>query len=94
MPTIREQMIDLLSEGPLSAHDISQTLKIQEKEVYSHLSHIKRSLLARRRRLYIVAARCISCGFTFKDRERFKKPGHCPVCRSGRIRPPQYGVVT
>lgn len=93
MPTIREQMIDLLSEGEHDAYEISQILRIQEKEVYLHLPHIMKSLVPRKRRLKIVPAVCISCGFAFKDRWRFKKPGRCPRCRSERIQPPRY-VIT
>lgn len=93
MPTIREQMIDLLLEGEHDVYEISQSLRIQEKEVYLHLSHITKSLVPRKRRLKIVPAACISCGFAFKERGRFKKPGRCPRCRSERIRPPRY-VIT
>jgi predicted Zn-ribbon and HTH transcriptional regulator len=93
MPTIREQMIDLLSEGEHDAYEVSQRLRIQEKEVYQHLSHITKSLAARNRRLKIVPAACVSCGFSFKDRGRLKKPGRCPMCRSERIRSPRYTVV-
>lgn len=93
MPTIREQMIDLLLEGEHDACEISQILRIQEKEVFLHLPHIKKSLAPRKHRLTVVPAACISCGFTFRDRRRFKKPGRCPKCRSERIRPPRY-VIT
>jgi len=93
MPTIREQMIDLLSEGEHEASEISQVLRIQEKEVYRHLPHIKKTLATRKRRLTIVPAACISCGFTFRDRRRFTKPGRCPICRSERIQPPRYRIL-
>jgi len=93
MPTIRERMIDLLSEAEHDVCDISQHLSIQEREVYQHLSHITKSLTHRKRRLEIIPAVCISCGFTFKERGRFKKPGRCPICRSERIRPPRYTIT-
>ncbi|AOY58547.1 MULTISPECIES: transcriptional regulator [Desulfococcus] len=93
MPTIREQMIDVLSEGEHDVYEISQRLGIQEKAVYQHLSHITKSLTHRKHRLKIVPAACISCGFTFKERSRFKKPGRCPLCRSERIRQPRYAII-
>ncbi len=92
MPTIREQMISLLSEGEYDAYELSQCMRIQEREVYPHLQHISKTLAARGRRLIIAPAACISCGFTFKNRARFKKPGRCPICRSERIRPPRYSI--
>ena len=93
MPTIREQMMDLLLEGEYDVYEISQHLNVQEKDVYQHLSHITKTLAPRKRRLNIVPAVCISCGFRFKERRRFKKPGRCPMCRSERIRPPLYGIT-
>jgi len=33
---------------------------------------------------------CTKCGFTFEDRNRLKKPGKCPKCRSERIDEPAY----
>jgi predicted Zn-ribbon and HTH transcriptional regulator len=37
-------MIDLLSEEEMSAIEVSQELRIAEKEVYTHLPHIARSV--------------------------------------------------
>ena len=93
MPTIREQLIELLRTGEYDAYDLSQRLRIQEKEVYLHLPHIAKTLAPRGQRLQVDPAACISCGFTFKDRRRHKKPGRCPVCRSERIRPPRFSIV-
>ncbi|WP_373501310.1 transcriptional regulator [Desulfococcus sp.] len=93
MPTIREQMIDLLLTGEYDAHELSQHLRIQEKEVYLHLPHIAKTLAPRKRRLTVVPAACIACGFAFRDRSRFEKPGRCPVCRSERIRSPRFSIA-
>ncbi|HBF42743.1 MAG TPA: transcriptional regulator, partial [Desulfobacteraceae bacterium] len=38
MKTIRKQMIELLDKKEMGVRDISQTLRIREKEVYAHLS--------------------------------------------------------
>jgi predicted Zn-ribbon and HTH transcriptional regulator len=48
MPTTRQQMILLLSEGNCTARDLSQTLGVREKEVYAHLAHIARSVVPQR----------------------------------------------
>jgi len=47
--TIRKQMIELLDNKEMSARDLSQALSIREKEVYTHLSHIARSVTAQKR---------------------------------------------
>jgi predicted Zn-ribbon and HTH transcriptional regulator len=93
MQTIRQQMIALLSEQARSARDLSQMLSIQEKEVYSHLSHIARSVGSRRHKLVIIPFRCLSCGYVFDDRKRFTRPGRCPRCKGERIEEPRYKVV-
>lgn len=94
MPTLRERLMDLLQAGEYDAYDISQALRIQEKEVYLHLPHIAKTLASRRQRLKIAPAACIFCGFTFRERTRLKKPGRCPACRSERIRPPRFSIVS
>jgi len=48
--TTRQQMIVLLSESEMSARDISQAMRIREKEVYEHLPHIARSLEAQKKK--------------------------------------------
>ncbi len=93
LPTTRKQMIKLLSQEECSARDLSQMLRIQEKEVYTHLSHIARSVAPQKQRLVTMPSRCLSCGYAFDTRKRFTKPGRCPRCRGERIQEPRYRVV-
>jgi predicted Zn-ribbon and HTH transcriptional regulator len=86
-------MIMLLSKGECRARDLSQMLGIREKEVYAHLSHIERSVTPQKKKLIIIASRCLSCGYVFDTRKRFTKPGRCPRCKSERIQEPTYRVV-
>jgi predicted Zn-ribbon and HTH transcriptional regulator len=44
MKTLRKDMILLLSDKELSAREISFAVGVGEKEVYTHLSHIARSV--------------------------------------------------
>ena len=90
--TIREQLIALISQGPVGVRELSQLVHQSEKEVYEHLLHIRRSLKAEGKRLEIEPAACLACGFVFTDRDRFHPPGRCPRCRSSRIRRPRYGL--
>lgn len=92
MNTIRKQMIALLREDELDALDLSQLLSIREKEVYEHLPHIARSLAAAGEKLVIRPYHCLNCGYTFKERSRFNRPGRCPHCKEGHIEMARYSV--
>jgi predicted Zn-ribbon and HTH transcriptional regulator len=92
MKTIRQQMISLLKMAPMDLRDLSQALRISEKEVKSHLPHIAKTLSARNDRLKVIPARCESCDYAFSDRKRLSPPGRCPRCRQSRIQGPWYQV--
>ena len=92
--TLRQQIIDLLEESEHTARGLSARLRIKEKEVYTHLPHIQRSVSAGRGKLQITPAECLSCGFVFKDRRRFTSPGRCPRCRCEHISEPLYRIAT
>ncbi|GAH22088.1 unnamed protein product, partial [marine sediment metagenome] len=44
MQTIRQKIVELLSEGEMDARELSREVSIREKEVYEHLAHIAKSL--------------------------------------------------
>ncbi|MDH4331549.1 MAG: transcriptional regulator [Desulfobulbaceae bacterium] len=90
--TTRHAIMALLGEGPVSAQDISTAAHLPEKEVYSHLEHIRRSLHATGGVLEITPAECARCGFVFAKRERMTTPGKCPVCRNEAIRDPLFSL--
>lgn len=92
MQTIRQEMIRLLGSEELSARELSQTLRIREKEVYEHLRHIRRSVESSGKQLKILPARCLACGYTFESRNRFTSPGKCPRCKNEHIEDPRYKV--
>jgi predicted Zn-ribbon and HTH transcriptional regulator len=91
--TLRQQMVQLLAEGRYRAREISQELGIREKEVYDHLPHIARSLEHRAQKLMVEPASCLSCGYLFRKRGRFEKPGKCPLCKAQHIREPRYYIA-
>jgi predicted Zn-ribbon and HTH transcriptional regulator len=93
MQTLRQQLIALLEENEMTARDISRELKIQEKEVFEHLSHIRQTLKNRKKTLLIIPFQCMTCNFTFKDRKRLTRPGRCPKCKQGRIEAARYRIV-
>ena len=90
--TLRQQMMVLLEEEECRVRDISQALHISEKEVGDHLTHIRRSLSGTRQTLTIRPSECLACGFTFKERRRFSRPGRCPRCRKTRISMPRFRI--
>jgi transcriptional regulator len=93
MKTLRQQIIDALRRTPLDLLQLSQMLGISEKEILTHLPHIAKSLAHRHCRFAMVPARCVGCGFEFKERRRFSPPGRCPRCRQSRIQGPWYQVT-
>lgn len=90
--TIRQEIIAQLLQGPCSARDLSAAAKIPEREVYGHLEHIQKSLEATEQQLLLIPAECKKCGFVFAKREKFKRPGKCPVCRGESIREPLFTI--
>ena len=90
--TTRHAILALLGEGPVSAKDISTAVHLPEKEVYSHLEHIRRSLHTFGTVLAVTPAECRGCGFVFAKRDRMTSPGKCPVCRSEAILDPLFSL--
>ena len=93
MPTLRQQIIELLTDGEMDARELSREVGIKEKEVYEHLTHISRSLEAKGRKLYIRPSECLKCGYVFKDRKRFTRPGRCPRCKKSHLQSPGFHIT-
>lgn len=90
--TVRREIADVLEGRTLSARDISGAVRISEKDVYEHLSHIQKTINKRDYKLIITPAECKKCGFVFRKRERLKKPGKCPICRGEAIEGPLFSI--
>ena len=88
--TLRQSMITLLRHNPLSAREISEQVGVTEREVYTHLEHIRQSLHREATTLSVLPAECRGCGFMFTKRDRLKRPGRCPLCRGQSISQPRY----
>lgn len=93
METIRQQMMALLREKEMNARELSRTLAIREKEIYEHLPHIARTVMAQNKRLVIEPFRCLACGYVFEERKHFTRPGRCPRCKKTHIERPTYQIV-
>jgi len=92
MKTHRQEIIRLLEQGSLSARDLSRALSIREKEVYDHLQHVRRSMAGQGRKLVVRPFACLNCGYVFKERQRFTRPGRCPQCRETYLEEPLYAL--
>lgn len=91
--TVRLALRQVLTEGPLTARELSARVGISEKEVAGHLEHLARSLRQRGERLRVEPTQCLACGFVFKDRTRLNKPSRCPECKSQRLSPSRFVIV-
>lgn len=91
--SIRQEITDLLLGREMTARDLSQALRIREREVVTHLEHIRKSLAPQGRSLVLTEARCLSCGFVFLARRRLSPPGRCPACRHSHLQRPGYRIL-
>ena len=71
MPTIRQQIFELLAREAASAREISQEVGISEKEVPGHLNHLAKTARQMGKRLELLPFACLDCGFVFQKRSRF-----------------------
>jgi predicted Zn-ribbon and HTH transcriptional regulator len=90
--TLRQDIIVILKGNTLSLKELSKILSVSEKEVESHLEHIRKSVSRSGYVLVVNPAHCKKCGFSFKKREKFGKPGKCPMCRSTQIVPQSFSL--
>lgn len=90
--TIRQEIISALQGRTLSVKELSGMVRVSEKEIYEHLEHIQKTLNKDDHMLKVTPAECRKCGFVFKKREKIKKPGKCPICRSESIEEPLFGI--
>lgn len=91
--TIRQQIIHCLETMPMTARDISKSVRISEKDVAFHLEFIEKTIRHTHKILDITPCACLNCGFEFSRRKKFKKPGKCPGCRKPRIVPAVFRLI-
>lgn len=85
--TVRQEIIRLLDGNKLPVSIISKEIRKSEREINDHLDQIAKSGI-----LAIIPSECADCGFVFKNRDRSKKPGKCPSCKSTHLSPPLFTV--
>ena len=90
--TVRQKISSLLEGNTFSARDLSVEIGISEKDVYDHLEHIQKTAGKGAQSFVITPAVCRRCNFVFRKRDKVKKPGKCPVCRSESIQEPLFSI--
>jgi predicted Zn-ribbon and HTH transcriptional regulator len=90
--TVRQNIVSVLRGQILSAREISGEVHVSEKEVLNNLFYIQKTLAKNKNHLIIIPAECRKCGFVFKKRDRFNRPGKCPICRSEMIKEPFFTI--
>jgi len=90
--TIRKRIIELLEEMEMNALELSGALSVQEKDVYDHLEHIRRSIKRENEQFIIDPYHCVACGYDFVKRNRLTRPGRCPNCKGSHIRMAMFSI--
>lgn len=88
--TVRQMIIQLLHQRDMSARDLSRAVGIREREVYDHLNHIGHTMAARGNRLLVPPFACFGCGYVFRNRNRYTRPGRCPRCKGTHLQVPTF----
>lgn len=91
MPTQRQQIMDLLSNGSFTIQELSAESHMSMKELLLHLPHVQKSVRSPNK-FVIEPAECLTCGYVFKNRTKLHSPGKCPKCRETHIKEPVYHI--
>jgi len=86
--TNRQRIISILTSGKADVTHLSIRLSLKEKEVLTHLEHVRKSSHG----FKIEPAKCLCCSFVFEDRTKLSVPSRCPKCRSERVCKPIFYI--
>ena len=92
--TVRQALARALRNGTWTIHELSVELRVGEREIAPHLEHLAKSLARQHEALQISPASCLECGFSFQGRRRAGRPSRCPKCKSERLSPARYAIVS
>jgi len=93
--TLRQRIVELLEKGEWGFEELRRELEAPARLLEEDLRHVERSLRRGGGRLVVEPARCLSCGFVFRERaaRHFHAPSRCPRCRSERIADPRFHIA-
>ena len=91
--TVRQRIVDLITETLRSSQQLSELIGIPERHIEDHLIHIQRSVAHNKTRRFVMEpSECQDCDFVFRERTRLTTPSRCPRCRSENISSPRFGI--
>lgn len=92
--TLRQQLRGLLRREELSFAELRDVFGLGVRALEEELRHVERTARSAGERLHVGPARCLGCGFAFRDRDarHLHAPGRCPRCRSERITDPTFRI--
>jgi predicted Zn-ribbon and HTH transcriptional regulator len=92
--TLRQRLRGLLLREELSFGALRELLGVGVRALEEELRHVERTARGAGERLRVVPARCLACGFVFRERgaRHLHAPGRCPRCRSERIADPAFRI--
>ena len=88
----RKDLANLLTNRPMTVHDIARLFQVPVKEVADDLAHLAKSLKHTDSKLVVTPARCHKCGFIFSE-DKLTRPGKCPDCKGTWIAEPVIQVT-
>ena len=93
--TQRQRIQELLRDAEWGFEELRRELESTVASLEDDLRHVERGLRKGGERLRAEPARCLACGFLFRDRapRHFHAPSRCPTCRSERISDPRFQIV-
>jgi predicted Zn-ribbon and HTH transcriptional regulator len=92
--TARQALRRILLREELSFSALREWLGLSVRRLEEELRHVERTARGVGERLVVGPARCLACGFEFRDRgsRHLHAPGRCPRCRSERITDPTFRI--
>ncbi len=89
--TERQRLAAALREDPMTLREVAARFRWKLKEAAREVEHAARSSRPARLRVE-EPARCLDCGYVFRERRRLTAPSRCPRCRSEGTTEPVFGI--
>jgi len=89
--TTRQRIADRLRDDPAQPGTLAREFEVTTNAVYSHVTHLSRSLEHESERLLVAGPTCRDCGFSEFD-DPVNRPSRCPSCKSESIEEPTFVI--
>lgn len=101
--TTREKLVEIFLSNPgteFSLRELLAMLSLREsdaKRLLDDLNHVSKTIRRLTGDAAYLAMRppvCRNCGYVFKELDSARWPSRCPKCKSERIAPPSFVLIT